>query len=67
MSEPVVVFGGLCLFCGNEIEASAPDPIEVTATTATGKWQVWWCHAACFKANITDPPDAEGFFAPAHF
>jgi hypothetical protein len=62
-----VTFGGQCCFCGNVINAEGPDPLEVNVTTATGKWQVWWCHAACFKAQITDPPGAEGYFAPAHF
>jgi hypothetical protein len=66
-ATPKVVFGGQCCLCGFEIEATGMDPCEVTVTTASGKWQVWWCHGACFKAAITDPPDAPGFFEPAHF
>lgn len=62
-----VTFGGQCCLCGNEIEATDTDPCEVSVTTAEGKWQVWWCHGNCFKAAIKDPPDAPGFFAPAHF
>jgi hypothetical protein len=67
LSENEVTFGGQCCFCGNDINAQGVDPLEVSATTATGKWQVWWAHSACFKARITDPPGGEGFFAPAHF
>lgn len=67
MTTNEVTFGGLCCFCGAIIHASGPDPVELTVTAATGKWQVWWCHAACFKQRLTDPPGAEGFFAPAHF
>jgi hypothetical protein len=62
-----VTFGGQCCFCGNPIEANDLDPCEVTVSTAGQKWQVWWCHAQCFKDRITDPPEAPGFFAPAHF
>ena len=67
MTEPEAIFGGQCAFCGEIINAVAPGPLEVTATTSDGKWQTWWCHSACFKAQITDPPDAPGFFEPAHF
>jgi hypothetical protein len=62
-----VTFGGQCCLCGNEIEAVGTDPCEVTVTTPDGKWQVWWCHGECFKGAIKDPPNAPGFFAPAHF
>jgi hypothetical protein len=37
----------------------------VTVETAKGQWQVWFCHAACFKARLTDPPDWPGVFEPA--
>jgi hypothetical protein len=43
------------------------DPCEVVVTTSAGGTQVWWCHAECFKERITDPVEAPGFFAPAHF
>jgi hypothetical protein len=67
VTKAKVVFGGQCCFCGGIIDAQGPDPLEVNVTTATGKWQVWWAHSSCFKGRITDPPDAPGFFEPAHF
>jgi hypothetical protein len=30
-----------------------------------GKWQVWFCHAACFKDRLATLPDMPGFFDPA--
>ncbi len=67
MAVPEVKFGGSSCFCGQIIEAGGVDPLELLVTTAIGDLQVWWCHAACFKGNITDPPDVPGIFAPAHF
>jgi hypothetical protein len=39
----------------------------VEVSTAGGKWQMWFCHAACFKQRIVNPPDAPGLLDPAHF
>lgn len=58
---------GPCCFCGQTIEPTAIDPCRVSVETQADKWQVWFCHALCFKTKLTDPPDAPGFFAPAHF
>ena len=43
---------GPCVFCGKTIDAFEIDPCKVTVTTRAGEWQVWWCHAACFKDRI---------------
>lgn len=58
---------GPCCFCSEGIEPTDADPIQVTAETSGGKWQVWFAHGECFKSRLTDPPDAPGFFAPAYF
>lgn len=56
---------GPCCFCNQQISASDVDPCAVTVTTAAEKWQVWYCHAACFRDRLSKRPD--GFFDPAHF
>jgi hypothetical protein len=67
-----VVFGPCC-FCGKSIEEhapeeNAPDPCRITVETAGGKWQVWFCHAACFRERLSNSPDLPlGFLDPAHF
>jgi ribonuclease HI len=58
---------GPCCFCGLQIEPSNVDPCRVQVTTTSGKWQVWVCHAACFKQRIKNPVEAPGLFDPAHF
>lgn len=58
---------GPCCFCGMGIEESETDPCRVTVHTSAERWQVWFCHSACFRERLTDPPDAPGFFEPAHF
>lgn len=58
---------GPCCFCGQGVEPISPDPLSITAETSDGKWQVWFAHARCFKARLVDPPNAPGFFDPAHF
>jgi hypothetical protein len=66
VSQNQVALGPCCL-CGRLIEPTAIDPCRLTVETQGEKLQVWFCHAACFKARLTDPPDAPGFFDPAHF
>ncbi|MGO4570177.1 hypothetical protein AB4Z52_35420 [Rhizobium sp. 2YAF20] len=58
---------GPCCFCGEAIAPMFPDPLSLTVATSDGKWQIWFTHAQCFKARLVDPPDAFGFFEPAHF
>lgn len=58
---------GPCCFCAQDIEPTEVDPCRVSVETQADKWQVWFCHARCFKAKLTDLPGAPGFFAPAHF
>jgi hypothetical protein len=58
---------GPCCFCGTNICATAVDPCRLTVETKSEKWQVWFCHSACFKERLTNPPDAPGLFEPAHF
>jgi hypothetical protein len=57
----------LCCFCGNEIATTDPNLLWLTATTPEHQSQTWFCHAACFKARLSDPPGAEGLFEPVHF
>jgi len=59
----VQVTFGPCCFCGQQIEQSSIDPCRVTVETASGKWQVWFCHSACFKERIVPDLDLE----PTHF
>jgi len=63
---PEIKFGPCC-FCGNDIDEQPPDPCSVRVTTVDGKWQVWRCHAACFRARLAVLPEAPGLFEPAHF
>jgi hypothetical protein len=58
---------GPCCFCGEAVEKSGKDPCRVTVETDGGKWQVWTCHGACFRARLCELPEAPGLFEPAHF
>lgn len=58
---------GPCCFCGKDIEEQGTDPCRITVETATGKWQVWHSHGACFKERLIAIPEAPGFLNPAHF
>jgi hypothetical protein len=51
---PEVNFNGPCLFCGKLIDESKIDPCRVTVETKSGKWQLWFCHAQCFKSKIVE-------------
>lgn len=55
MTEPEIGWGPCCL-CGEQIEESTLDPCRVTVETNEGKWQVWFCHAACFRNALPDNP-----------
>jgi hypothetical protein len=59
---------GLCCFCGRDIKEIDTDPcrLSVASAKAPDKWQVWFCHAACFKERLAEVPGAPGFFDPAH-
>ncbi len=63
----VKVSRGPCCFCALDILPTAIDPCRVQITTASGKPQIWFCHAACFKQKLTSPPQAPGLFDPVHF
>jgi hypothetical protein len=58
---------GPCCFCGLLIDSSEIDPCSVMVSTAQKKWQVWYCHALCFKARLNLDPNLNGLFDPAHF
>jgi hypothetical protein len=58
---------GPCCFCGRDIEKTSVDPCGVTVETSGGKWQVWKCHASCFRQKLAELPEAPGLFEPAHF
>jgi hypothetical protein len=60
----IVQFGPCCL-CGKEIEPTQIDPCNVEVSTAMGAWQVWRCHAECFKARLAQ--DTLVDVSPAHF
>jgi hypothetical protein len=44
---------------------TSTDPCTVTVATATGVWQLWYCHAGCFTKRLFKRDD--GLFDPAHF
>lgn len=68
MTQPIKkVEWGPCCFCGEDIPQSDTDPCRLEVTTSQGKWQVWFCHAACFKKRIFDSPALMGMLDPAHF
>jgi len=58
---------GPCCFCELDVQPSDIDPCRVQVSTTSAKWQTWFCHAACFKQRIVNPPDAPGLLDPAHF
>ena len=58
---------GPCCFCGQPLAPSQTDPCRVTVETHAGAWQVWFCHAQCFKARLASPPEHPDLFEPAHF
>jgi hypothetical protein len=62
--EKMIEFGPCC-FCGQEIRKTEVDPCSVTVETVKNKWQVWVCHAECFKSRITTKPEID--LSPAHF
>lgn len=66
MTDVEVTFGPCC-FCAQPISTTAVDPCSVTVSTRVDKWQVWHCHAACFKERLKGPPKAPDLFEPAHF
>ena len=61
----VAVAWGPCCFCGKDIQPSDIDPCRVSVETASGKWQVWFCHSACFRDRMD--PGAAVDLSPAHF
>ena len=61
----VKVAWGPCCFCGKDIQPSEIDPCRVTVETASGKWQVWFCHSACFRRRIDAGAAVD--LSPAHF
>ena len=68
VAEPATKVGwGPCCFCGENIAPSDTDPCRVQVTVANGKWQVWSCHAKCFRDRLTQRPDLRSLLDPAHF
>jgi len=59
-----VVFGPCC-FCNEQIAASNTDPCTITVSTKDERWQVWYCHAKCFRDRLFGRED--GMFEPANF
>jgi hypothetical protein len=65
--EKISVTFGPCCFCARDIEEVGTDPCTIIVETATGKGQVWKCHASCFREKLSDPPESPGLFEPFHF
>jgi hypothetical protein len=65
--DAATVVWGPCCFCAQPITPTTTDPCRVIVQTQEGKDQVWFCHSACFKERLQDPPEAPGLFEPAHF
>jgi hypothetical protein len=65
MQGDTTVEWGPCCFCGLPIRTTNLDPCRLTVATVEGKWQVWFCHSACFKERLSNRPDL--LFDPAHF
>jgi hypothetical protein len=65
--ETVKVEWGPCCFCGREISQSQTDPCSITVSTVGEKWQIWYCHAGCFRSLLSDDPECQGLFDPVHF
>jgi hypothetical protein len=58
MDESKVAWGPCC-FCGKPIQPTSVEPCRLTVETQSGGWQVWFCHAECFKSQITKLHDLE--------
>jgi hypothetical protein len=54
-----------CCFCGINIVTTDIDPCSVQVSTRVGKWQVWFCHAKCFKERIAAQTEID--LSPAYF
>ena len=65
--EEIRVGWSPCCFCGENIQKSDIDPCSVQVSTVAGKWQVWFCHALCFKSRLAHLPKHPHFLEPAHF
>ena len=50
---------GPCCFCGQQIKSGEIDPCRLTIATTRERWQVWFCHAECFRSRLTDDPMLE--------
>jgi hypothetical protein len=59
-----VVFGPCC-FCNEQIAPVGVDPCRVTVEKMGGEWQVWFCHARCFREHLATRED--DLLKPAHF
>ena len=64
-ANPVKVQFGHCCFCGENIVITEIDPCRITVETVKEKWQVWFCHAKCFKERLFSNPEID--LSPAHF
>jgi hypothetical protein len=62
-AQPQIAWGPCC-FCGKEIVPTDKDPCRVTVETAKGRWQVWFCHAACFRERVIDSVEVD--LSPVH-
>jgi len=65
--DKAIVEWGPCCFCGEVIAKRDVNPCRLTVETEQGKWQTWFCHAACFRERLIQLPESPGFLDPAHF
>lgn len=58
-AQDLKVTFGPCCFCGVSIAETKLDPCRIAVEPANGGFQVWFCHAACFKERIVPGHDLE--------
>ena len=67
VERPSKVEWGPCCFCGLPIQANGTEPCHLQVSPTSRKWQMWFCHASCFKERLAKSAELMGLFDPAHF
>jgi hypothetical protein len=63
VGHPTKVEFGPCCFCGKDVEPSKKEPCRLTVETREGLWQMWVCHAHCFRERLWE----DSLLEPVHF